>query len=65
MRDGLDRLRHDLIVGSDHEHDDVRDLRTARTHRGEGFVTGRVEESDVLSAGERDVVGADVLRDTT
>src|SRR5205814_2068195 len=46
------------------EHDDVGDLRAARTHGRERFVARRVEERDVLPTRQRDVVGADVLRDT-
>ena len=65
MRNGFDGLRHHLVVGGNHQHDDVGDLRTARTHGREGFVTRRVEEGDRLATGERDVVCADVLRDTT
>ena len=61
--DRLDRLRHDLVVGGDHEHDDVRHLRAARAHGGERLVARRVEEGDRLAAGQRDVVRADVLRD--
>jgi hypothetical protein len=64
VRDRFDGLRHHLVIGRNHQHDDVGDLRTASTHGGEGFVTGRVEESDCLATGERDVVRADVLRDT-
>ena len=38
--DRLDRLRHDAVVGSDHENDDVRRLGAACAHRGEGFSPG-------------------------
>ena len=59
----LDRLRHDAVVRRHDQHDDVGDLRAARAHRGEGRVTGRVDEGDGLAAGRNDLVGADVLRD--
>lgn len=39
-------LRLDAIVGSDDEDGDVRDARAARSHRREGGMAGRVEESD-------------------
>ncbi len=39
-------LRHDAVVGRDHEHDDVRHLRAARPHLGERLVAGRVDERD-------------------
>ena len=42
----LDGLRHDAVVGGDHEHDDVGGLGAARAHGSEGFVAGRVEEGD-------------------
>ena len=63
MRDRLDRLRHHLVVGRDDEHDDVGDLRAARAHGRERLVARRVEERDVPVARQRDVIGADVLRD--
>ncbi len=44
--DRLDGLRHDAVVGGDHQHDDVGDLGAARAHRGEGLVARRVEEGD-------------------
>ena len=53
VADGLDRLRHDLVVGRDDEHHDVGDLRTAGTHGGEGLVARRVEEGDLLVARQR------------
>ena len=31
---GLDRLRHDAVIGGDNQHHDVGDLRAARTHFG-------------------------------
>ncbi len=65
MRDRLDRLRHDRVVGGDDEDDDVGDLRAARTHGGERLVARRVEEGDHLPARQLDVIRADVLRDAT
>ena len=46
VADRLDRLRHDLVVGRDDEHDDVGDLRAAGAHGGERLVARRVEEGD-------------------
>ena len=56
VRDRLDRLRHDRVVGGDDEHDDVGHLRAARAHRGERLVARRVEERDrsCRSAARRD-----------
>ena len=51
--DGLDGLRHDAVVGGDHQHHDVGDLRAARAHRGEGRVARRVEEGDRRRAASR------------
>ena len=58
----FDRLRHDAVVGRDDQHDDVRDLRAARTHRGERRVARRIEERDDALR-RLDVIRADVLRD--
>ena len=63
VRNRFDRLRHHRVVRGDDDHDDVRDLRAARTHGGECFMARRVEEGDLLAARRRDVIRADVLRD--
>src|SRR6185312_7208024 len=62
VADRFDRLRHDAVVGRDDEHRDVGNLRAARSHRGERFVTGRVDEGD-LAIAALDRVGADALGD--
>ena len=62
MRDRLLRLRHDAVVGGDDEHGDVRHLRAAGAHGGEGLVARGVEEGD-LAAGVDGLIGADVLGD--
>ena len=60
--DGLDRLRHDAVVGGHHDGGDVGDLGAAGAHGGEGLVARRVEEGDGLAV-VLHLVGADVLRD--
>ena len=60
--DRFARLRHDAVVGRDDEDDDVGDLGAAGAHQRERLVAGRVEEHDVPVV-DRDVIGADVLRD--
>ena len=60
--DGLDRLRHDAVIGRDDEDGDVRDHRTAGTHGRERLMTRGVEEGDGLAV-DHDAVSADVLRD--
>ena len=63
VMDRFHRLRHDAVIGGDHQHDDVGDLGAARAHGGEGGVAGRVDEGD-LGAGRRGhLIGADVLGD--
>ena len=62
MGNRLLRLRHDAIVGRDHEDGDVGHLRATGPHRGERLVTRSVEERD-LPAVDVHLVGADVLRD--
>ena len=64
--DGLHRLRHDAVVGGDHQDRDVGGLRAAGTHGGERLVTRGVDEGDQpLFAVEVDghLVSADVLGD--
>ncbi len=55
-------LRHDSVVGRDHQDDDVRRPGAARAHQGERLVTRGVEEHDLAVVG-LDLVGADVLGD--
>ena len=63
MIDGLDRLRHDAVVGGHHQHHDIGDVGTARTHLGKGRVARRVEKRDFLLVLGGDLVGTDMLGD--
>ena len=51
--DRLDRLRHDAVVGGDHQHDDVGDLGATGTHLGERGVAGGVDERDLADRRRR------------
>ena len=55
-------LRHDTVVGCNHQDDDVGGLGAASAHRGKRGVARSVEECD-HAARRFDVIGADVLRD--
>ena len=61
--DGLDRLRHDSVVGGHHQHDDIGHIGAARAHLGEGGVARRIDEGDLLAVGPRHLIGADMLGD--
>ena len=61
--DRLDRLRHDAVIGRDHQHDDVGDLGAAGAHGGEGGVAGRVDEGDAAAGRRGHLIGADMLGD--
>ncbi len=66
MVDGLHRLRHDAVVGRDHQDRDVGGLRTTGTHGGERLVTRGVDEGDRSHGAvelDLDLVSADVLGD--
>ncbi len=65
VADGFKRLGHYRIVRRHHDYDQVGDFGSAGTHGGERFVTGGVEERDVTSVGKGDIVGTDVLCDTS
>ena len=71
MIDSFQRLRHHAVIGCNHQHNDVGHLRSASTHAGKRFVTRRIEEDDLaakgrrIRIGDRHLVRADVLRDTT
>src|SRR5882724_1326166 len=62
--DGFFRLRHNTIVRGNNQDNDIRNFRAARTHTGEGFVTGRIDENDGAVV-DLHFVRADVLRDAT
>ena len=47
MLDRFDRLRHDAVIGRDHQHDQIGHLGAARAHGGEGRVAGRIDEGDL------------------
>ena len=55
--DGFEGLRHDAVVGCDHDDDDVGDLGAAGTHAGEGFVARGVEEDDLAAGSGRAFLG--------
>ncbi len=65
----LEGLGHHAVIGGDHQHDQVRHIRSARAHGTESGVAGGVEEGDLgqlilaLRVRERNGVGADVLGD--
>ena len=62
MADRFFGLRHDAVIRGDNEHDDIRDVRAARAHGGEGGVARGVEEGDFVSA-MLDRIRTDVLGD--
>ena len=59
--DRFEGLGHDAVVGRHHQDHDIGDLGAAGTHAGEGFVTGRVDEDDLIAV-LLHVIRADVLR---
>ena len=63
MVDCLLGLRHHVVVGSHDDDGYIGHLGTAGTHGGKRFVSRRVEEGNLSSVFQRDVVGTDVLRD--
>ena len=61
--DRFHRLRHDAVIGGDHQNDDIGDLGAAGAHRGERGVAGRVDEGDAAAGRRRHLIGADMLGD--
>lgn len=51
---GLDRLVHDAVVSCHHQDDDVSGVGSTGSHGGEGGVTWRVQEGDLLTGGQLD-----------
>ena len=65
MIDRLDCLRHDAVVRRDDQNDDVRNLRAARTHCRECFVTGGIDKGDLFALRKGDGICADALRNSS
>ena len=63
MGDGFHGLRHDAVIGGDHQNDEIGHLGAARAHRGEGGMARRVEEGDLLAGLQLHLIGADMLGD--
>ena len=61
--EGFDRLRHDAVIGRDHQHDDVSNFGAARTHGGERLVAGGIDKGDFVASWRRHLIRADVLGD--
>ena len=61
MIDSLDRLRHDAVISSDDEDDDIGHHRTACAHFRESFVARCIEEGDQVTALGLHLIGTDML----
>ena len=61
----LHGLRHDGVIGGDDNDREVGELRAPGSHGGESLMTRSVEEGDPPPVGKFDVVGTDVLGDTS
>src|SRR5712691_2357716 len=64
VMDRLDGLGHYAVVRGHDQHHEVRDLRAARAHCGEGLVARGVDEHDIVPVGRLDLVRADALGDS-
>ena len=62
MVNSLDGLGHDAVVGSDHQDNDVGDLRATGAHGGKRLMARGVDERD-LAAVDHDLGSTDVLGD--
>ncbi len=65
MADGLNRLRHDRVIGSNNQNHDIGDLRTARTHFGKCGVARGIDEGDLRTGCHGDLIGTDMLGNAT
>ena len=64
MVDRFDRLRLDAFSCANDEHHDVRHVRAASAHRGEGLMARRIDERDLLLP-QRNHPRGSVLRDAS
>ncbi len=67
--DGFEGLRHDAVIRSNHQDNDVGGFGAARAHASKRLVTRRIEKHNLAAVGrrilvhDRHFVSADVLRD--
>ena len=59
----FDGLRHHRVIGGNHKHHDIRDIRPTRPHGGKGRVTRRIKEGQKRAAFGAHLIGPDMLRD--
>jgi hypothetical protein len=54
-------LRHDAVVGGNHQHNDIGDIRSARAHCCERGMPRRIDKGNLVAI-VIDAVGSNVLR---
>ena len=65
MSDGFLCGRHHGVVGCDDDDGDIGNLSTAGTHGSERLMTRGIKEGDATTIRELNIVGSNVLGDTT
>jgi len=61
--EGFDRLRHDAVVRGNHQNTISVTLAPRARIAVKAGMTGRIEERDFRTRGQRHLIGADVLSD--
>ena len=61
---GFDSLRHDTVIGSNNQDDQIRNFGAAGTHFSKSFMSRGIQK-DNLAFISGNMIGADVLRDSS
>ena len=64
MVDRFDGLRHDAVIGSNHDDRDIRDTGTSGSHGCERLMARGIQERDLFII-DLDLVSTDMLGDAT
>ena len=65
MIDRFFGLRHNIIIGCNHNDRNICKFRTTSAHGGKSFVTRCIKKCDFMTALSHYIICADVLSNTT
>lgn len=61
MTDSFNCLRHNAVIGSNHQNNDVSNLGTTGTHFRKGLMPRRINKSYLVSGRHRNLIRTDML----
>ena len=64
MADGLNRLRHDTVIGRNNQNHNIRNFGATGTHFGKSLMSRRIDKRNFLTGLNRNLISTDMLRNT-